>query len=126
MGTEEFEAWMRRYGEGWENRDPIALANLFAENARYLETPFENVIRGRDAIHQYMMDVPRSQEAIHFQFEVIGETKIGFMALWTASFVRKQSGRHVHLDGIIAAEFDDQGLCTVFREWWHKQESMTE
>jgi hypothetical protein len=126
MDVEGIEFWMRQYGEAWEKGDPAAMSNLFSDTARYVENPFEQPLKGRDAIHKYMMDVPRSQESIHFQFEALGETRYGFMAHWTATFVRRHSGRHVHLNGIIAAEFDEEGLCSAFQEWWHKQESMTE
>lgn len=44
------------------------------------------------------------------------------LAQWHATFVRVPSGKHVALDGFLMAEFNDAGLCSVFREWWHRRE----
>ncbi len=44
------------------------------------------------------------------------------IAHWWASFLRIPSGKRVHLDGVLAATFDAEGKCRLFREWWHKRE----
>ena len=41
------EAWLARYGEAWEQRDPARAAALFTENAPYHEMPFEAPKAGR-------------------------------------------------------------------------------
>lgn len=35
-----FKQWMETYGRASAENDPLRSANLFAENARYYETPF--------------------------------------------------------------------------------------
>jgi len=35
-----FKQWMETYGRASGENDPFTSANLFAENARYYETPF--------------------------------------------------------------------------------------
>ncbi len=44
------------------------------------------------------------------------------LAQWQATFVRIPFGNHVELDGFLMAEFDGAGMCSVFREWWHRRE----
>jgi hypothetical protein len=45
---------------------------------------------------------------------------------WWTSFVRLPSQVRVRLDGVFVAEFDGQGRCEKFREWWRKQEPATD
>jgi hypothetical protein len=44
------------------------------------------------------------------------------IALWQTTFTRAHSGHPVQLDGVFVVEFDDQGRCSRFREWWHRHE----
>jgi hypothetical protein len=123
LTREGFRAWLEAYGRAWEGRDPGAAAGLFAEEATYQETPFDAPLRGRDAIRGYWAEVPRSQEAIRFGFDVAAVSGESGIALWRASFTRVPSGRRVDLDGVLLATFGADGLCESFREWWHRREA---
>ncbi len=123
MTAESLEGWLDAYGRAWESRDPDAIAELFAEDALYLETPFEAPMRGRAAVVEYWQGVRRTQEDVHFRREILaiaGETGI---AHWWASFVRVPSGKRIHLDGVAAVTLDPSGRCRLFREWWHRREA---
>jgi hypothetical protein len=68
-------------------------------------------------------DVPRSQEDITFESRalvVAGDTAV---VHWQARFRRVPSGQNVELDGVFVLVFDQAGLCTSLREWWHLRES---
>ncbi|MGW8249573.1 MAG: hypothetical protein ACWGO1_02940 [Anaerolineales bacterium] len=41
------------------------------------------------------------------------------IAHWRSKFTDIRSGRCFALDCLFLVEFDDQGKCSVFREWWH-------
>jgi hypothetical protein len=38
---------------------------------------------------------------------------------WRAAFTRIETDKRVELDGIFVLGFDETGLCTELREWWH-------
>jgi hypothetical protein len=44
------------------------------------------------------------------------------IARWRANFRRVPSKARVKLDGVFLVKLGTDGLCTEFREWWHKQE----
>jgi len=44
---------MDQYGVASETSDPAVAAALFAEDAVYQETPFDEPMRGREAIYRY-------------------------------------------------------------------------
>jgi hypothetical protein len=117
-----FETWLDAYGRAWETQDPGAAAELFTEDAAYHETPFAEPMRGRAEIVEYWSDVPRTQQDVSFDYEILATTETGGVAHWRASFLRLPANDPVELDGIFLVELDADGRCTEFREWWHIQE----
>jgi ketosteroid isomerase-like protein len=122
MDREIFEAWLGAYGLAWERGDPQAAAGLFAEDASYHETPFDEPMRGRAQIAEYWSEVPRSQDDIRFSYEILATSEREGVAHWNADFLRLPARTPVTLDGILLARLDADGRCTEFREWWHRRE----
>lgn len=117
-----FREWMELYGEASENGDAKAAAQLFAQDAEYYETPFDEPIIGHDNIYRYWSEASQSLEDVRFSYEILAVPGNLGIALWQARFASVKSGNHVALDGVFLVELDEQGKCTVFREWWHRQE----
>jgi uncharacterized protein (TIGR02246 family) len=120
MDQATFVNWLDAYKRAWETRDPEAAADLFTADATYLETPFEEPTRGREGIRNYWSDVTRYQEGIEFSYEALATTENGGIAHWRSGFTRLTSNSAVELDGIFLVKLDGNGLCTEFREWWHR------
>jgi hypothetical protein len=119
-----FNKWLAAYGQAWEEGDVQKAADLFAEDAVYRETPFEEPLKGKDAIRAYWQDGAGStQEQVNFDYRILDVRRNEGIAHWQAKFRRVNSGNFVELDGILVAEFDDSGLCTDFQEWWHRRET---
>jgi hypothetical protein len=53
LKVETFTAWLETYGRAYRDNDPQASAGLFAPNAEYYETLFDEPMMGRDAIRKY-------------------------------------------------------------------------
>lgn len=123
MNHDAFRSWLDAYGRAWERRDPQAAADLFTEDATYQETPFDEPLRGRTAIRDYWSHVPRSQEQIRFDYDILAVTEDVGIAQWRASFVRLPSKTGVRLNGIFVVCLDAENRCKVFREWWHRREN---
>ncbi len=122
MNRQEVEAWLKAYGRAWETRDPRAAAELFSEDATYQETPFVEPARGRAAIFDYWTNVARTQQDIHFEFEVLAVTEMGSFARWHSTFLRLPQKIRLELDGIFLLAFGADNRCTALREWWHRKE----
>ncbi len=122
MNPESFASWLEAYGRAWESRDPQAAATLFAEDATYQVMPFLEPMSGRPAILDYWSDAARTEEDIHFGFEILSVTQKRGIARWWSSFVRVPPGAATKLDGIFLITLDSASLCTSLREWWHKQQ----
>lgn len=119
---EHFRQWMEIYGRASAENAPRASANLFAENARYYENPFEEPITGRDAIFDYWNKGAQNLKDKKSAFEILAVKDHLGIARWQSSFTVIESGKRLALDCLFAVEFNDEGLCETFREWWHIQE----
>ena len=122
MDEGTFKTWLDAYGRAWEIRDPEAAVRLFTREATYHETPFDEPARGHAEILEYWSEGARSQEDVHFSYEVLVVTENEGIARWRANFRRVPSKTPVKLDGNFLVKLDADGLCEEFREWWHKQE----
>ena len=111
------EAWLGRYKEAWEQRDPDRAAALFTENAPYHETPFDAPKAGRSGIRDYWAKVTADQRDVAFKSNVVAITARTAVARWSARLTA--SGTRVELDGVFLLAFDANGLCKELREWWH-------
>lgn len=117
-----FKRWLDAYGRAWQSRDPLAAAELYAEDATYQVTPFLQPIAGREAIQNYWVEVASTEKDITFSYEILTITEHFGIAHWRASFDRTPPGLKTRLDGIFVIRLDKYGKCTSLREWWHKQQ----
>jgi hypothetical protein len=119
----DLEAWLKRYGEAWEQRDPARAAALFTENAPYHEMPFDAPKAGRSGIREYWATVTADQRNVHFESQVLAVDGQTGVAHWSASLTSASGGVRIELDGAFVLTFDDGGLCSELREWWHLRTS---
>ncbi|HAX69041.1 MAG TPA: hypothetical protein DCY14_05515 [Anaerolineae bacterium] len=123
LTLEHFTTWMTAYGRASAENDPQASANLFAENARYHENPFDEPITGRTAIYEYWDKGARNLKDKESTFEILSVQENRGIAHWQSKFTVTESGKRLALDCLFVVEFDDEGLCQSFREWWHIREA---
>lgn len=119
MTHEEFKRWMEAYGKASEENDPQASANLFSEDAKYYETPFDEPMIGRDAIFHYWNKGAQTLNDKESAYEILAIKDSLGIARWKSKFTIIESGKRLALDCLLAVEFDENGLCHTFREWWH-------
>jgi hypothetical protein len=122
MDRETFNRWLAAYGSAWTSLDPEAASSLYANDATYQVTPFDEPLRGRAAIYEYWAGVAKTEEKIQFGYEILAVTTEYGIARWWASFVRVPPGLETKLDGIFLIVLDSWGRCRSLREWWHKRQ----
>jgi len=113
------EAWLDQYEAAWESRDAAAAGRLFSTDARYYETPFDEPRKGRAGIEEYWRTVTANQRDVQFESEPIAVTGNTGVAHWSVKLRLQSTGETLEMDGIFVLEFDDAGLCSTLREWWH-------
>lgn len=111
-------AWLDRYKEAWEQRDPERAAALFTENAAYHEMPFDAPKAGRNGVREYWAGVTADQRDVVFESKVVAVDGPTGVARWSANFELASNGARVELDGVFILTFEGE-LCRELREWWH-------
>jgi hypothetical protein len=122
LTADKFKTWLQSYCKASKDNDPKASDELFALDAKYYESPFDKPLIGRDAIHQYWEDGVQTLKDKSSSFEVLAVKDNLGIAQWQSNFTIIQSGKRVLLDCLFLVEFDEDEKCSLFREWWHRQE----
>lgn len=116
---EHFTAWMSEYGRASRENDPQASAELFSQDAKYYETPFDEPMVGREVVYQYWNQDAQNLKDKESSYEILSITDNLGIARWQSKFTVIETGKHIVLDCIFLVEFDADRKCSQFREWWH-------
>jgi hypothetical protein len=118
---DRLDSWLQRFARAWEERDPDGAAALFSEHGSYRETPFDEPLRGAQAIRTYWSNLPQAQSDIRFAYELLAVTEQWGIAHWHGSYTPVDRATRLELDGILLVSLDDDGRCEDFREWSNRR-----
>jgi ketosteroid isomerase-like protein len=114
MTSNEVQAWLDAYQEAWRSNDEAAIRELFARDATYAFHPYEDPLRGSDAIVAAWLqepDEPSSWEASYAPSLIEGQRAI---AAGETRYLKR--GRV--FSNLFELEFDTDRRCTRFVEWY--------
>jgi hypothetical protein len=117
MNRDEVQAWLDGYVRAWRSYDEADIRELFAPDATYAYHPFDEPLRGREAIVASWLtepDEPSSWEASYAPSLIDGRRAIA-----TGESRYPEDG-NVY-SNLFELEFDVDGRCTRFVEWYVKQ-----
>jgi uncharacterized protein (TIGR02246 family) len=129
MTHDDVQAWLDRYIQAWQSYDREAIAALFTEDAEYRYHPWDEPLRGRDAIVEDWLnpggdpaqrDKPGTVEASYRPFAVDGDSAV---AIGTSTYYTDASragvDKRYHNAYLIA--FDASGKCRSVTEFFMKE-----
>jgi hypothetical protein len=114
------QAWLFAYARAWETYDPTAVGDLFTEDATYLYHPFDEPIRGRLTIVASWLDDQDPRGTYEGRYEpVVIEGNLA-VAHGRSRYFRDASKSELvrEYDNLFLIEFDAEGRCRSFREWY--------
>jgi ketosteroid isomerase-like protein len=111
--------WLQDYVSAWKSYDPQAIAALFSQDAGYRYNPYDEPVRGREAIVANWLeyrDVPNTYAATYKAVAVSGNTGVA----QGRSYYYEPDGKTLkrEYDNIFVLQFDDDGRCADFCEWF--------
>jgi uncharacterized protein (TIGR02246 family) len=121
MTHDDLQRWLDRYIAAWASNDPAEIGDLFTEDAVYSYRPWENddvTTRGREAIvaawtsHE---EDPTDWDAQYRPFTVEGNRAV---AVGWSHYKATESEPEKTFHNVYLLEFDDNGRCLSFHEFW--------
>jgi SnoaL-like protein len=116
------EKWLIAYVRAWETYDPEAIGDLFSQDATYAFHPYDEPLRGREAIVESWLkdqDPPGTYAATYQPIAVDGDVVVAHGRSRYFSDAT-QSTQEREYDNIFVLEFDGAGRCREFREWYFR------
>lgn len=137
MDRTALQAWLDRYVEAWKSYDPEQIGALFGEAATYRYHPYdreEEVVRGRDAIvrdwirpegNASSRDKPGSYDAHYEPYAIDGDRAVasGWSRYWSDGSRAKLERIYYN---VFLLQFDDDGRCIAFAEYFLKGPDATD
>jgi ketosteroid isomerase-like protein len=118
MTPERVGAWLEAYVAAWRSYDRDAIAGLFSEDAEYRYHPYDDPVRGREAIAAAWLadpDEPDSWEAAYAPLLIVADRAVA------TGETRYDGGRT--FSNLFMLEFDGDGRCRSFTEWYMEHPS---
>ena len=113
MQLEAVQAWIDAYIDAWRSNDPAKIGALFAEDATYAYQPWAKALDGREAIVAGWLEKPDDPGS--WQAEYRPMLVDGSRAIVTGE-TRYADGKTY--SNLFVIEFDDDGRCRDFIEWY--------
>jgi nuclear transport factor 2 (NTF2) superfamily protein len=114
MTHDDVTRWLDGYIDAWMTYDPDKIRALFSEDAEYRYHPWDEPVRGREAIVADWLDspdTPGTYIATYGAWAVDGKRAV---ATGTSRYDDHTQKRTYH--NVFLLEFDDAGLCSSFTE----------
>src|SRR5512146_1496670 len=112
MTHDDVTRWLDAYIDAWMTYDPDKIRGLFSEDAAYRYHPWDEPIRGREAIAASWLDgpdAPGTYAATYGAWAVDGNRAV---ATGTSRYDDHTQRRTYH--NVFLLEFDDDGRCRSF------------
>ena len=120
MDSRAVVKWLNEYMHAWETYSPDAIGKLFTEDATYSFHPYDKPVVGRQAIVKAWLkkpDPPGTFEANYKPIAVDGDMAV---VNGRSRYFKDSSRTEMtkEWDNIFVIEFDKDGRCRSFREWY--------
>ena len=121
------QRWLERYVAAWLSYDPAEIAGLFSEDVEYRYHPYDEPVRGRDAVVASWLgddtsdeassrDAPGTYDAAYAPVAVDGDVVV---ATGSSRYRETPEGPVVRTyDNCFVMRFDDDGRCREFTEYY--------
>jgi ketosteroid isomerase-like protein len=128
MDRSAVQAWLDRYVAAWKSYDRAQIEGLFAPDATYRYHPYDtDPLEGRDAIVKDWLDNKDEGDTYDARYEPYAVDGDRAVAVGTSSYytdsARSTLDRVYHNAYLL--EFDGDGRCTSFTEFFMKAPEST-
>ena len=120
--------WLKAYMNAWESYSPDAIGALFSEDAAYSFHPYDKPVVGRQAIVDSWLKDPDAAGTFTANYEPIAIDGDTAVVNGRSTYFKDSSRTEMtkEWDNIFVIEFDKDGRCRSFREWYVARRGQTD
>jgi ketosteroid isomerase-like protein len=128
----DVDRWLENYVAAWKSYDPEAIGELFAPDVEYRFHPYDDPVRGREAVVEAWLGEGDSDAAstrdpegtYEADYRAIAVDGYAAVAVGSSTYFTDPGGpiRTVY-DNCYVMRFDPDGRCREFTEWFMERPS---
>lgn len=120
MDRNHLQAWLDKYVEAWRTYEPQQIRDLFAEDALYFYSPWDEdrPLRGREAIVADWLKAPDEAGSWEARYAPLAIENNVAVAEGRTVYRRADGSVERQFANIFVIHFDEDGRCTRFTEWY--------
>lgn len=111
-------AWMDRYVEAWRTYDRETISSLFTEDATYRYRPFDEPLRGRQAIVDSWLGSPDEPGSWRIECEPLAVNGDLGVARCLTTYPATADAPEAVYSNIWVLRLTEDGQASEFTEWW--------
>ena len=121
MTHDDASRWLTAYIDAWRTYDPEAIGSLFADDAEYRYHPWDEPVRGADAIADDWLEAPDEPGTYDSHYEPYAVEGSRAVALGTSDYAASGDAPARRFHNAFFLEFDGAGACRSFTEIFVEQ-----
>jgi hypothetical protein len=114
-------AWLDGYSRAWKTYDPEQIGELFSEDAVYFDNPFDEPVRGREAIVAWWLEDPDEEGTYEGRYRPVLVAGGQAVANGYSRYLDGDGGVVKEFDNLFLLRFDADGRCVEYREWYMRK-----
>ncbi len=113
-------AWLKSFMHAWETYSPEAIDDLFTDDATYSFHPYDQPVAGRQAIVEVWLKDPDALGTFSANYAPIAIDGDLAVVNGRSTYFKDSSRTEMtkEWDNIFVIQFDKDGRCRSFREWY--------
>jgi SnoaL-like domain len=123
VNQEQVTLWLQRYAAAWKTYAPTEIADLFSEDAMYRYHPYDDPIKGRDAIVKLWVDDPDTPGTYEGRYEPIAIDGDIAVAIGQSTYSHPDGSVRKIYENCFVMRFDREGRCKDFTEWFMERKT---
>ena len=116
MTRDDVARWLDRYSAAWRSYDRDAIRDLFSADAEYRYHPWDEPVRGAEAIADDWLADPDTSGTYEGRYEPYAVDGNRAVALGTSDYTASGDDPARRYHNAFFLEFDEAGACRSFTE----------
>jgi hypothetical protein len=123
MNKDQVADWLQKYVAAWKSYERSEIADLFSDDATYRYRPYDDPVRGRDAIVESWLEGPDASGTYEAQYQPLAVDGDVAVAVGQSTYNRPDGSLDKIYDNCFVMRFDGEGRCKDFTEWFMERKT---